>query len=503
MKRVSIALALLLGGCRCAPRYQPPPLSPQAAAIFSRADLPGAGGSLVLDFEQARELGLLKPGGQGFKTFSDLMLYVLPGVATELSDQPAGRLAARSVVLIGLLRDWGTWPHLQRFGLLVPAPLPGESLDGIVGGTTVVLAVRGSQAANAQLLQGIAALDRASGRPLLRSAGGDLCYAGEFPGGQACVRAGDGYFAVSSPEGLRALLPGKGSPRPPAPPPALVRLRAEVPLMGKAELSLSGTTSVKLAATVTTEDEKLAQTLEKTANEYLARLDQSRARMRTIIAPELKSTKAALARDPEAPAGLKSVTAGMTLDQLLDPAGTYRALRQSIHVARQKERVAVEVTFPEPMVRQLTQGSGALVSVAVAGVLAAVAVPNFLKFQCRAKQAEAKANLRALSGAQQAFEAAHGHPAATFEELGWRPLEPAAYTYCLQGGCLACTKAGCPPVDPHDNPCATKLGSMPPDDASHLLCALGDPAGANDPHAYDVWFTFVGEPPINIQNGCD
>jgi type IV pilus assembly protein PilA len=37
-----------------------------------------------------------------------------------------------------------------------------------------------------------------------------------------------------------------------------------------------------------------------------------------------------------------------------------------------------------------------MIVVAIIGILAAIAIPNFVKFQCRAKQSEAKTNLKAL-----------------------------------------------------------------------------------------------------------
>ena len=46
-----------------------------------------------------------------------------------------------------------------------------------------------------------------------------------------------------------------------------------------------------------------------------------------------------------------------------------------------------------------------MIVVAIIGILAAIAVPNFVKFQCRAKQSEAKGNLKALYVSQEAFRA--------------------------------------------------------------------------------------------------
>jgi len=37
-----------------------------------------------------------------------------------------------------------------------------------------------------------------------------------------------------------------------------------------------------------------------------------------------------------------------------------------------------------------------MIVVAIIGILAAIAIPNFVKFQCRSKQSEAKTNLKAM-----------------------------------------------------------------------------------------------------------
>ena len=46
-----------------------------------------------------------------------------------------------------------------------------------------------------------------------------------------------------------------------------------------------------------------------------------------------------------------------------------------------------------------------MIVVAIIGILAAIAVPNFVKFQCRSKQSEAKGNLKALYVAEEAYRA--------------------------------------------------------------------------------------------------
>ncbi len=44
-----------------------------------------------------------------------------------------------------------------------------------------------------------------------------------------------------------------------------------------------------------------------------------------------------------------------------------------------------------------------MIVVAIIGILAAIAIPNFMNYQCKAKQSEAKSNLGAIRTAQEAY----------------------------------------------------------------------------------------------------
>ncbi|MBI5494095.1 MAG: prepilin-type N-terminal cleavage/methylation domain-containing protein [Deltaproteobacteria bacterium] len=49
-----------------------------------------------------------------------------------------------------------------------------------------------------------------------------------------------------------------------------------------------------------------------------------------------------------------------------------------------------------------------MIVVAIIGILAAIAIPNFLKFQCKAKQTEAKTGLKAVYTTQLAYNGEFG-----------------------------------------------------------------------------------------------
>ncbi len=73
------------------------------------------------------------------------------------------------------------------------------------------------------------------------------------------------------------------------------------------------------------------------------------------------------------------------------------------------------------------------IAVVVIFVLAAIATPKFIRFDARSRQSEAKANLKALFTAEQAFVKEKGAFTASFEEIGFAPEKPHRYTYLLEG----------------------------------------------------------------------
>jgi type IV pilus assembly protein PilA len=100
-----------------------------------------------------------------------------------------------------------------------------------------------------------------------------------------------------------------------------------------------------------------------------------------------------------------------------------------------------------------------LIVVALIGVLSAIAIPKFLRFQLRAKAGEASTNLAAIAIAEEAFFAEKGYYAsvaspvpatipgrirvvwggnADFDELGWIPEGSVYFQYLIsadaQGG---------------------------------------------------------------------
>ena len=73
-----------------------------------------------------------------------------------------------------------------------------------------------------------------------------------------------------------------------------------------------------------------------------------------------------------------------------------------------------------------------MIVVAIIGILAAIAIPDFLKFQAKAKQSEAKTNLGAIFTAQIAYFAEQntfGGGDRCFNDIAWAPEGENLYSY--------------------------------------------------------------------------
>lgn len=73
-----------------------------------------------------------------------------------------------------------------------------------------------------------------------------------------------------------------------------------------------------------------------------------------------------------------------------------------------------------------------LIPIPLCGVCAAIAVPNFVKFQCRSKQSEAKGNLKALYVSEESFRAEHDRYDSDLAALQFTPRgERVRYVYTV------------------------------------------------------------------------
>ncbi len=74
-----------------------------------------------------------------------------------------------------------------------------------------------------------------------------------------------------------------------------------------------------------------------------------------------------------------------------------------------------------------------MIVVAIIGILAAIAIPNFMNYQCKAKQSEAKANLGTIRTGQEAYRAEFDEYAGTMAGIGFSTSGKARYSYATTG----------------------------------------------------------------------
>jgi len=70
-----------------------------------------------------------------------------------------------------------------------------------------------------------------------------------------------------------------------------------------------------------------------------------------------------------------------------------------------------------------------MIVVAIIGILAAIAIPNFLKFQCKSKQSEAKTNLSGLFTAEKTFFGEYNTYGTDLISVNWQPDGTPLYLY--------------------------------------------------------------------------
>lgn len=72
-----------------------------------------------------------------------------------------------------------------------------------------------------------------------------------------------------------------------------------------------------------------------------------------------------------------------------------------------------------------------MIVVAIVGILAAIAIPNFMRYQAKSKQSEAKANLRSIYTSQNTYFGEYDTYTGSIDTLGWLPEGETRYAYVI------------------------------------------------------------------------
>ena len=83
-----------------------------------------------------------------------------------------------------------------------------------------------------------------------------------------------------------------------------------------------------------------------------------------------------------------------------------------------------------------------MIVVAIIGILAAIAIPNFLRYQAKTKQSEAKTNLSSIFTSEIAYFGEYDTFTGDMNDLGWEPEGDTRYTYSLGTASISAFTAG-------------------------------------------------------------
>ena len=157
-----------------------------------------------------------------------------------------------------------------------------------------------------------------------------------------------------------------------------------------------------------------------------------------------------------------------------------------------------------------------MIVVAIIGILAAIAIPNFMKFQAKSKQSEAKTNLKSLYTAQKAFFGEKDKYVTNFETVGFQPEGGNRFSYGLEAdcaiaqavdartaadGCIGQDAARFPNAPDHTDPIAV---GVQPSQADCPSCDFNASAVGNvdnDTNA-DTWAITSSTTAVDLEGEC-
>ncbi len=140
-----------------------------------------------------------------------------------------------------------------------------------------------------------------------------------------------------------------------------------------------------------------------------------------------------------------------------------------------------------------------MIVVAIIGILAAIAIPNFLRFQAKSKQSEAKTNLGGIFTAQTSYFG-EKNTFGTFSHIAWAPVGTTQlYTY-YSGSNGTDGTAGTTDVKNPPTAAAISWTGTPTPAMSGTGFTSGAIGNIDSDASYDIW---VIDDQKNLQNVSD
>ena len=129
-----------------------------------------------------------------------------------------------------------------------------------------------------------------------------------------------------------------------------------------------------------------------------------------------------------------------------------------------------------------------MIALVIIGVLAVIAIPAYLDYQTKAKQAEAKINLKAIQTSQLAYYSEAQVFSLNIADLEWVPKTKARYRYTIGGDANGSSSPGGSPMN-----------NAPPAAGATEFTAVAWGNLDKDP-AIDTWQVNKQGAPYNVYN---
>lgn len=137
--------------------------------------------------------------------------------------------------------------------------------------------------------------------------------------------------------------------------------------------------------------------------------------------------------------------------------------------------------------RRVSRGFTLIELMIVVGIVG-IAIPNFVKFQCRSKQSEVRGNLKALVAAEESYRAEHDSYVEIVADVANGGALPNATGFAAIGGKIRYTYS---------------VTAACPDGSANFLCYTAVGNGFADAVDGDQWTITQANQLVHAFNACD
>ena len=151
-----------------------------------------------------------------------------------------------------------------------------------------------------------------------------------------------------------------------------------------------------------------------------------------------------------------------------------------------------ELTIPESAVQRASRFQASAVTLAGVGVVAAIAIPNFIRYECRAKASKGPVALDAAWTEMERQRIATGRYPLRLDSLALPPPDKKGFSACLPGGCPSS-------ADPMVvAACKAAFADLGASSTTPALCVAAVIDGK-----VDLWVKKGNVAPVHLKSACE